>query len=101
MVEHFAVPFALDVRGHARTLEQDTPAEVVQCVVVLVGTRPGERLVVPTYGVDDLTFSTVDAVDDAFVSDAVAVFEPRAGVDIVRRVFADDARLNLTVEVRQ
>lgn len=99
MTTHLKVPFALDVRGSARTVTQDTPADVTQCVAVLAGTRPGERLVVPQYGIDDLSFSTFGEVDDATVADAVAEWEPRAGISIAREGVAAAARIRLSVEV--
>lgn len=96
MPTHLAVPFRLDPRGQAATLKQDSPAEVAQSVRILLDTRPGERLMVPDYGVDDLTF--VDAIDDGWVADAVQTWEPRATVDIV--VGQISARTDVTVEVR-
>lgn len=98
-IPHLAVPFALDGRGHARTVEQDTVTEVGQCVAVLLATRPGDRLVVPGYGIDDRTFDTADGIDDESIADAVAEWEPRVTVDITRAAIDRSGRLDITVEV--
>lgn len=96
-IPHLAVPFALDGRGHARTVEQDTVAEVGQCVAVLLATRPGDRLIVPGFGIDDPTFDT--GVDVDLIVDAVGKWEPRATVDVVAAAIDRTGRANIAVEV--
>jgi hypothetical protein len=49
-------PFALDGTGAVATVDQDSDVEVEQQLAVAVLTRPGERIVVPTFGVDDPAF---------------------------------------------
>lgn len=80
-MDHFVVPFGLDGRGQVATFAQDSAAEVGQCVRILLGTRPGERLMVPQFGVDDLTFA--GDVDDGWIVEAVVEWEPRADVSVV------------------
>lgn len=79
-VAHLKIPFALADDGTAETLAQGTSAEIVQCVANLVGTRPGTRLLVPTYGMLDPTFAGVNRLT---LTAAVAKFEPRASVTVV------------------
>ncbi len=74
-----AVPFTVDDTGVIETVEQGTSAEIVQCVANLVGTRPGTRFMVPTYGIVDPTFGGLDRVA---LQTAVAKWEPRATVSV-------------------
>lgn len=78
-VPHLALPFAIGADGSALTVEQDSEAEVVQSVGVLVGTRPGTRTMVPSYGITDPTFVGVQVGE---LTRAVAVWEPRASVTV-------------------
>lgn len=78
-IPHFAVPFAIDAYGTAETLGQDTISEIVQSVANLVGTRPGTRLMAPTYGITDPTFGRIDQVE---LQLATAKWEPRAAVAV-------------------
>lgn len=78
-VPHLAVPFAFAGDGTVATVEQDSAEEITQCVRVLLGTVTGSRVVVPTYGVPDPTFTGVDPQE---VTDAVTEWEPRAAVTV-------------------
>lgn len=78
-VPHLAIPFLIGADGSALTVEQDSTDEVVQCVAVLVGTRPGTRPMVPAYGLTDPTFVGVQTGE---LTRAVARFEPRASVSV-------------------
>ena len=98
-IPHLRVPFRIGRNGAAETVDQDTDVEVAQSIRVLLGTRPGERLVVPDYGLDDPTFLPVGEVLDAsVVADLVARWEDRANVRHVRRAI-DDSDVAVTVEV--
>lgn len=76
---HLAVPFLIGADGSALTVEQDSEAEVVQAVSMLVGTRPGTRTMVPAYGITDPTFVGVQVGE---LTRAVATWEPRASVSV-------------------
>lgn len=78
-VPHLAIPFEVGADGTVATVEQDSPAEVVQSVANLVGTRPGTRLMVPEYGVEDPNFL---GLDQNALAHAVASWEPRAQVNV-------------------
>lgn len=99
---HLAVPFRI-VGGRAATVEDGTLDEVTQNVRVILGTRPGERLVVPEFGLGDPTFgqagrtpSTADLVE------AVAVWEPRATlrVEYQEPSGTGDADVEVSVSMR-
>lgn len=79
-VPHFLIPFAISSEGSVETIEQNTAAEIVQSVANLVGTRPGTRLMVPTYGITDPTFAGFDQVA---LQLGVAKWEKRAAVSVV------------------
>lgn len=49
-------PFRLDGTGAIASVSQDSDLEVEEQLAVAVLTRPGERIVVPTFGVADPTF---------------------------------------------
>lgn len=98
-IPHLAIPFELDRRGSARTVDQDTDGDVIQCVRALVESRPGDRQMVPRYGVDDLTFAPADAIGEDWVADVAAEFEPRATVNTTQRAVDGSGRTQITVEV--
>jgi phage baseplate assembly protein W len=75
---HVRLGAPLDRRGDFPTVDQDSHDDVVQCVAVVVATRPGERLAIMDFGVDDPTFAGVDAGQ---LTDVVEGWEPRVSVD--------------------
>lgn len=96
-IPHLTVPFRIR-RGTALTVEQDTRAEIRQCVRVLVATLPGERSLVPAYGLADLAFTDPDDAPQA-IAEAVREWEPRATVDDVAQTLAEHSRLDVSVDV--
>lgn len=74
-IPHFAFPFRFN-EDSAAVLEQDTPEEVEQGVLVLVLTHRGERIEVPDFGIDDLTFQL--ELDLEAVADAAQEWDERA-----------------------
>jgi hypothetical protein len=49
-------PFSIDATGAVATVEQNSDAEVEQQLAVAMLTRPGERILVPSFGVADPAF---------------------------------------------
>lgn len=78
-VPHLAIPFTIGADGTANVVAQDSVPEVVQSVAMLVGTRPGTRLMVPTYGINDPTFG---GIDQPALHAAASKWEPRATVGV-------------------
>jgi phage baseplate assembly protein W len=78
-IPHLAIPFTIGPLGAAATVQQDTAAEVIQSVAMLVGTEPGTRLMVPTYGMADPTFT---GINQPALLLAVRRWEPRAKVTV-------------------
>lgn len=96
---HLRVPFRI-VGAAASVVEDGSDAELVQNVTVLLGTRPGERLVVPEYGVGDPTFGFMGATpDESEIRSAVARYEPRAEVVVDHGPPSDTGDATVTVRV--
>lgn len=76
-IPHLRIPFTIGSTGSAQTVQQDSATEIVQSVANLVGTRPGTRYMVPTYGMPDPTFG---GVKPGALALAVKKWEPRATV---------------------
>lgn len=77
---HFDFPFRFDrTTGQFATVEQDTFADVFNCVHVTVRTHPGQRDLLPEFGVLDLTFME-QPVDTGEMQAEIARWEPRAQV---------------------
>lgn len=77
---HFAFPFRL--HGHAFAVtEQDSPAEIADCVEAVLRTPQGTRMDAPAYGRPDETFSQIGANTSAEpYLVAVEEWEPRSTV---------------------
>jgi phage baseplate assembly protein W len=76
-VTHFRYPFHV-TGASVDTLEQDSFDEVAQSVQVILTTAKGERIEVPTFGIDDpvLTLSTVG--QERTMLDAINQWDDRA-----------------------
>ena len=80
VIERLAMPIRLDPRtGRLATVEQDSDADIGQCIRAVFDTRPGDRWDVPDMGVIDDTF-TEQPLDVDTLVDVVSEFEPRAQV---------------------
>jgi phage baseplate assembly protein W len=71
-------------------------AEVRQALMMLLSTRPGERVMRPDYGcpLDRLAFAPLDATTEGlaihYVRTAIERWEPRATLEMVDAVRGDD-----------
>lgn len=86
-IPHLAMPFAIGPGGSALTLQQDTNAEVIQSVAMLVGTRPGTRTMAPKFGMADPTFT---GINQPALKLAVRTWEPRASVNVAVNGFGEE-----------
>lgn len=80
---HFTIPFRFETlrtgRARAASTEQDTPAEVADCVEVIIRTTAGERAQLPGFGrPDSLEFGTGVDLARAQLQTAIDESEPRA-----------------------
>lgn len=98
MPDHLVIPFHYDPTGSAAVLEQDTVAEVAQCVRVLLSTPTGTRVEEYDYGIGDPTFSTeANAVAD--ITAAVARWEPRAAGVRLSVTVQDDGSAQIVARI--
>jgi hypothetical protein len=74
-VPQLAVPFRIE-RGRALVVEQDSDAEVMQCVEAVLRYRPGHRLDLPEFGTRDQAHRQGGA-SMVELADAVERFERR------------------------
>lgn len=77
-VPKLRIPFEVGPRG-AKTVEQDTPQEIAQCVYAILATQPGERTELPEFGFASQLFRQ-GGVDLEELRQAVEEWEPRAEI---------------------
>jgi len=93
-VPHFDLPFRVN-RGKVRVVEQDTYDDIFNCVHMAFKYFQGERLMIPTFGIPDMTFD-LQPLDLKFMIAEVEHHEPRASLlmsqtveELVARVMAE------------
>lgn len=88
-------PFRLDANGAVATVDQGSDAEIEEQIAVAMMTRPGERITVPTFGVNDPAFT-------GFLLSAlirqVTDFGPRVTVENVSVNRLDEGREQVVVK---
>lgn len=101
-IPHFDLPFRYS--GTAPVVaEQDSLADVVNCVTAIVLTQTGERLEVPSFGIDQPVFAQ-QPVDLSSILNQIAALEPRADIvmsqnpEIIDALIAD---IFITVSKRE
>ena len=88
-VQLIAHPFRLGPDGRVLTHEQDTDAYLAERIALILGCRPGERPLVPAFGVSDPTF---DGLSLASLQNQVTIFEiPVEITDVDRDDLSDSA----------
>jgi hypothetical protein len=87
-------PFRITLSGTAATVEHGSDAEITELLAVAALTTPGERIVVPTFGVDDPVFIGFDV---ASLQRHCNDFGPDVTITSSRRTQRADDREELTV----
>jgi phage baseplate assembly protein W len=82
----------------AAMTEQDTVDEIADCIEALVLTRPGERMELPQYGLDDPTFVGLNKDD---LMTAIERWETRATVAVEEGWDFDEFIQKIRLEVRE
>lgn len=80
---HFSLPFRLEGSSIAVT-EQDSAAEVADCVELTLRTVEGERRTLPAFGRSDIVFTTDRDLAQATIEQAIDDAEPRARAYVER-----------------
>jgi hypothetical protein len=97
---HFDIPFNLQPAGTPVT-EQDTFAEIANCIEVIIRTPYGFRDDTPDFGFEDVLFRN-QPVLSAEIQDIVDAQEPRANIVLTEQPDFYDVLLDrITVEVSQ
>lgn len=96
-IPHFAYPLTLGQDGSFATLEQDSRAEIRQCVAVLLATTIGSRIELPSYGVPDVTFTHGETI--GLVQQAIATWEPRAAAATVDMQVNNDGTAQIRAQL--
>ena len=91
-IPHFTLPFRFRELGGGQitavVAEQDSIDDIFSCVELIMSYRKGERIVMPDFGITDLTFSSPDIDADRIVSE-VSEWEPRANLVVETEAAAD------------
>ncbi len=95
-----AWPFRVRPNGRVATVEDDSDEAVAQQLALLMLIEPGERPLVPEYGVPDPTYDLAGA-DGTTITAAIAAFGPQVTVDDVTETAtadptASDVRITFT-----
>lgn len=80
MSTHLRLPLQVGPDGEFNTVEEDSDAEILQNVQVVLASRPGERLATIELGTDDPTFV---GADPAALFAQVERWEPRVDLDLL------------------
>lgn len=96
MSRHLRLPLALGVNGGLATVEEDSLDELAQNAGVILRTRVGERLATPDLGTIDPVF---DGLEPAAAFEVVAVWEPRASLDLVEQLLDETGTETTTVRL--
>lgn len=81
-VQLIAHPFRLGDDGRVVTHEQDDDAYLAERIALILGCHPGERPLVPAFGVEDPAYDELSLVS---IQNQMAIFEvPVQITDIVR-----------------
>ena len=95
-IPHFKNDFSIDIYGQINVNIQDTYAEVVDSVKMLLGTELGQRPAVPQYGTEDIPLHILNPLA---LKTNISTWEDRAAVNV--SVDYDDynnAQLNISIE---
>jgi hypothetical protein len=88
-------PFRLDLSGVVATVEHGSDAEIDELLAVAALTTPGERIQVPTFGVDDPAFTGFELGN---LQRHVIDFGPEVTVSAVNIARRADGREEVSIE---
>jgi|SRR5215831_12967757 len=75
-IPHFDMPFRF-MGLHPAVVAQDDVEDVMNCVEAIFRTQPGERVELPDFGIEDMTFE-VQPLDLSLAAAVIFEQEPRA-----------------------
>lgn len=89
-----AHPFRVAVNGSLAKVEDGTDEANGQQIAVLVMTQPGERPLVPMFGVADPAFGMFD---EAALKAQIDMFGPDVSIEDVQTAFVNDTSEDVTI----
>jgi phage baseplate assembly protein W len=98
-----AFPVQTNARGEIELVSSEK--DIQQSIKIILGTRPGERVMRPTFGcrAHDMLFEPRDATTSSmikkYVEEALSFWEPRIQVLAVNTSIADDPDGSILVEI--
>lgn len=95
MTNLISFPFRLAPTGFVVTREQDDAAYYAELLGVLIATHEGERELVPSFGMLDPTFTSLDALE---LSHKVDVFGPPVRINTVTEEYIGPTTADVRVE---
>lgn len=95
--EHLSSPFTITARG-AKTIEQDTPADIENCVFNIAVCPEGYREDEPSFGVPELAFQQIPLNLPEYEA-AIQLGEPRAELEGSEMADGVERARNVIVEV--
>lgn len=95
VVAVLSFPLRVTPNGQFATVEQDSEDQSAELLAALVLTRPGERDLVPGFGVPDPTFV---GIDEAAIEGAAAVFGPDVTITDVAVEVTGPGSQDVTIE---
>ena len=98
MGEMLAFPFRVGPSGHLVTIDETSDEAVNQLVAAAVMTRPGERPLFPTFGIEDPVFSEIAGPSLAAV---LSQFGPNVGLENVETRFTDGTTQEVVITYRE
>ena len=94
MTQLLSFPFRIDKNGRAVTEDDESIVYCAERLSVLIGTRPGERVMVPEFGINDPAF-------EGFTAQALTLQVTRYGLPVeimsAKRSYVNDAQENVTI----
>lgn len=94
MVDLLAYPVRVGPDGRFVTVE-DGPDYYPQELVCLVKTEPGERVLVPTYGIEDPTFTQFRQIE---LEEKISTFGPPVLIDAVNVKYPQEGKMAVEIE---
>lgn len=94
MTRLISYPFRLESSGQVATVEDGSDQSDAELLAVLILTRPGERELVPEFGVNDPAF------DELSIGDVIAgaeMFGPAVTITEVISRYSDDGRQEVDI----
>lgn len=95
MANLFSHPFRIDPNGKVVTTDQDTDQYLAERLSVILQTQPGERPLVPEFGVEDFVFGELSL---PALELQMEMFDLPIIIDDIREYVISDGRTDYTVD---